>query len=287
VSLEIPCSCRPPPSRAQWPDTENFTRPELDAALEAARAAWPSLAITDERFLRHLARSLGATDDPGPLLPAQLHSADLFLACACAEGDPRALVAFESRYGPEIDAALARVRVRPEMRDDVAQGVRTVLFVGGGDAPGKIAEYRGRGELRWWVRATVLRAAYKALRRADREIFLDDDALTQLAGVGRAKLWGWNHPDVNHDPWEQSSQNRWFTLIGWGRTDPSDDSKCVSGTQGQKRIGYGFKVDVAGQDSTELHAPINHTHACSGDSGTPPRAMRTIGVATARRTLRR
>jgi hypothetical protein len=104
----------------------------------------------------------------------------------------------------------------------------------------------------------------------------EDVALIRLGGsgvntnlTGKAKLWGWNYPNVNYEPWEQSSQNRWFTLIGWGRTDPSGDSKCVSGTAGQKRIGYGFKVDVTDQDENELHAPINHTHACGGDSGTP------------------
>jgi hypothetical protein len=104
----------------------------------------------------------------------------------------------------------------------------------------------------------------------------EDIAMLQLGGsgvnvalTGRAKLWGWNSPDINNDPWEQSSQNRWFTLIGWGLTDPNGGSSCTSGTSGVKRIGYGFKVDATGQTATEVHAPINTTHACGGDSGAP------------------
>jgi hypothetical protein len=101
----------------------------------------------------------------------------------------------------------------------------------------------------------------------------EDIAMLQLGGsgvnlalTGRAKLWGWNSPDINRDPWEQSSQNRWFTLIGWGLT--GSGSSCTSGTGGSKRIGYGFKVDAT-SDATEVHAPINTTHACGGDSGAP------------------
>lgn len=96
-----------------------------------------------------------------------------------------------------------------------------------------------------------------------------DGAGVNLALTGRAKLWGSNAPNINYDPWESSAQNRDFTLIGWGLTDPSGGSTCTSGTIGSKRIGLGFRADVMGRDALEVHAPINATHACGGDSGAP------------------
>jgi hypothetical protein len=93
-----------------------------------------------------------------------------------------------------------------------------------------------------------------------------DGAGVNLAITGRAKLWGSNHPDINHDPWEQSSQNRWFTVIGWGQ---GGSSNCLNGTNGVKRIGYGFVVDTTGPDANHVTAPSNTTHLCPGDSGSP------------------
>src|SRR5438477_164623 len=71
---------------------------ELDAvlasALDAARNAWPDIALDDDRFLAHLARCL----PPAPDLVVAIESiavTDLYLACACAHNDTRALAHFD------------------------------------------------------------------------------------------------------------------------------------------------------------------------------------------------
>ena len=49
--------------------------------LAAGRAAWPSVTLAPESFLRHLARHLPPEDAPADAL-RQLHAADLYLVCA-------------------------------------------------------------------------------------------------------------------------------------------------------------------------------------------------------------
>jgi len=94
---------------------------------------------------------------------------------------------------------------------------------------------------------------------------LEGDGVS-LSHTGRAKLWGWNRPDINRDPWEQSSQDREFTVVGWGKSGVG--SSCSS-PAGAKRIGVGFEVDVTGADAEHVTAPRDTTVLCGGDSGAP------------------
>jgi RNA polymerase sigma-70 factor, ECF subfamily len=147
---------------------------ELDSALAEVRAAFPDIAISDEQFRVHLAREENV---------ASLHLLDLFLACACAHGDARALEAFDRRYRREIERVLERLRVPSSMRDDVVQQIMETLFIGAGDRTGKIADYRGRGPLQSWLRVSTLRAAYKALRKAGTDIAAGDEDLADLTAI--------------------------------------------------------------------------------------------------------
>src|SRR5262245_52853691 len=57
----------------------------LQKLLDAGRAAWPSLDLSDDDFLKHIGERLtSAPDAPRALLA--IHAGDLFLACACAHG---------------------------------------------------------------------------------------------------------------------------------------------------------------------------------------------------------
>jgi RNA polymerase sigma-70 factor, ECF subfamily len=156
--------------------------PELGAALDAARAAWPSLALDPDRFVACLRRLLAGHPAPAELL-ARLHVADLYLACACGAGDRAALAVLEERMWPEIDSVLARLSLPAARRDDLMQDLRVALLVGKSGSPGKIDQYRGEGELRRWLRAAALRAVYQAARRTRREVALDDTSLAALAGI--------------------------------------------------------------------------------------------------------
>lgn len=155
---------------------------DLRAAVERARAAWPTLSLGEEAFLAHLG---GILEGQPPDAWSRLHLSDLYLARACAEGDPRALALFEATMWTEIDAALARARVAPDKRDDVMQNLRLALFVGSSGGPGKIAQYRGQSDLRRWLQAAALRDAFRVVKKARRELTLDDVALASVAILDR------------------------------------------------------------------------------------------------------
>jgi RNA polymerase sigma-70 factor (ECF subfamily) len=145
----------------------------LGEALRDARLAWPALDPPPEAFAAYLAARLPPALDLASALRS-LHAADLYLACACDRGDTAAIAAFEARYMPEIDRALARLRVDPPVADDIKGALREKLFFPKSGDRSLLAGYSGRGEIGAWLRAVAVRAARKTLRPgkttpADRE----------------------------------------------------------------------------------------------------------------------
>ncbi|WP_224244494.1 sigma-70 family RNA polymerase sigma factor [Hyalangium gracile] len=160
--------------------------PELEArlarALEMARAAWPGVELDGPRFAAHLGRHLSPDSSPEAL--EQLHLGDLYLACACTEGVPSALTAFESRFLPEVGVAVARLRLPAATVDDVRQQLRQKMLVSTPDMPAKLATYAGTGTLSGWVRAAALWLALDMQRRQSGESQSDDSALPLLVEPG-------------------------------------------------------------------------------------------------------
>lgn len=143
---------------------------DLDAQLAAARAEWPAIRLPDEVFAAAIAAR-----------PGELHITDLYLACACAAGDPAALAAFETHCGPAIARAVHGAGATAAERDDLAQVIRQRLLVepaAGG--PPRIATYSARGSLAAWVRVVATREAARMLPRARREQSASDDELAGL-----------------------------------------------------------------------------------------------------------
>ena len=68
------------------------------AAFEEGRAAWPSIPLDFTTFARH-------TSDAG-VLPRDptTQARDVYLASACAQGDPEALRVFESQDIKNVDS---------------------------------------------------------------------------------------------------------------------------------------------------------------------------------------
>lgn len=133
----------------------------LAALVAAARAACPDVDVPALDFVRHLAaRSAGV--DPARAIEG-LHAADLYLACACARGDARAVALLEDRFLSEVPRFLAPLRLPAGAVDEVRQLARERLLVG--DRP-RIADYAGRGPLAGWLRVVALRLA-SDLRRDD------------------------------------------------------------------------------------------------------------------------
>ncbi|WP_434386788.1 sigma-70 family RNA polymerase sigma factor [Melittangium boletus] len=168
-----------PEARREW----LRTRPGLEALLAehlaTAQAAWPGVRLSPERFLRHLARHLPEPQAPEDAL-ARLHAADLYLACACAEGEPQALLAFEQHVLRKVPARLGPLPASTV--DELLQGLRQRLLLGVGDAPPRIADYAGRGPLRAWVRIVAARLVAVLAEQGGRERPTAEppEALTQL-----------------------------------------------------------------------------------------------------------
>ncbi len=130
----------------------------LDEIHARARARWPGVDLADEDFARALADRL----EPATLPTLQaLHTDDVYVATACAHEDARAIAEVtETIVRPAVAAALPG----DPSRDDLLQRLVTRLFVGEDGAPGRVAQYAGRGSLKGWTRVAVLRAV-KDLRR--------------------------------------------------------------------------------------------------------------------------
>ena len=153
-------------------------QPVLESVLThvyaAAQGAWPEFAVRAEAFFPYFADRVSRE---GPDALEKLRASDLYVACACVQGDPRALAALEARFFPDIVAALGKMNLGGARIDDVKQGLRRQMFVGEPGAPPRIVEYTGRGDLRGWLRVTAVRAALKIIRKEKRETSMEDEAL--------------------------------------------------------------------------------------------------------------
>jgi RNA polymerase sigma-70 factor (ECF subfamily) len=175
-----------PPDIAPDDAPDDAIEKALVEIVSQARAAWPGVALSDEVFLGHLAGKLAADE---PVLEAlrKLHTADLYLACGCAHGDPDALARFDEHYLGTLDRALAKLGTAPDVIADVKQELRWLLLVGDRGAP-KIATYSGRGQLRSWVRVVGVHNALARGRKAQREIPLEEDRLIEALPTGDPQL---------------------------------------------------------------------------------------------------
>jgi RNA polymerase sigma-70 factor (ECF subfamily) len=187
------------PARARASAEQREVGARLDEIVAQAQQAWPALAarIPGAVFVAHLAQRIpagaprdggegagaaGPEDGPVDVLDwlGRVQAGDLYLACGCARGDEGALRAFETHFGPEIDAALRRVRTGDHVRDDARQILRQRLFVGTRQSGPRIAAYSGRGPLRLWLRVTVVRIVLEILDREAREPQADEAEILAL-----------------------------------------------------------------------------------------------------------
>ena len=132
--------------------------------LAAGRAAWPGVEVARERLAAFVASRASDGGSGRAEDVERLHAADLYLACACAAGDPAALAAFERAYLAKVGDLLRGVRPSPELVDEVRQHLRERLFLG--ERP-RIEDYSGRGSLVSWLRVAALRAASNLRRSED------------------------------------------------------------------------------------------------------------------------
>jgi len=146
---------------------------ELQALIATARAANPSIDVGELDFASLLAER--AADVPGHSLD-QLAAADLWLALACASGNPIALRALEARTFPNARSALHRMGMHDADVDEVLQIVRERLLVSTPDQPAGILKVAGRGDLGGLIRVAATRTALN-LRRRDHRLEVGDERL--------------------------------------------------------------------------------------------------------------
>lgn len=173
------------PAYAAMPNLEEL----LGDMVASALAAWPQIAVSAPDFLGFVAARMPVGQGPDEALGG-LFVTDLFLACACARRDRRALEAFERDYAGEIARGVSSMAGDELRGDDFKQEVRNKLFVGKAPAGPKIAEYSGRGSLRRWVRITARRTYLDMMRaeRRDPEILVGDDIVSERASEADPEL---------------------------------------------------------------------------------------------------
>src|SRR5689334_11180878 len=126
-----------------------MSQPAITQAYEAARARFPRVALPAEEFA---ARAAGLDE-----AALRDHGGDLFLAWACAAGDPAALRQLDDAVlRPALDAVRS-IDASAAFTDEVCQRVRAQLVVG--DGRPRLFDYAGRGPLTAWVGVTMVRAA--------------------------------------------------------------------------------------------------------------------------------
>jgi RNA polymerase sigma-70 factor (ECF subfamily) len=150
--------------------------PRLPQLHPAAAAAWPEIAVPLEQFCRHVEERLG---DAASALTEE-RARDLYLACACAHGVAHAVEAFESHYGPVIEAGLASLSVPAGLVDDIRQTIRHRLLVAEAGERPKIAEYSGRGSFEAWLYVVTVRLALNRVRGERRLVATADEQLENL-----------------------------------------------------------------------------------------------------------
>jgi RNA polymerase sigma-70 factor (ECF subfamily) len=153
--------------------------PRLRELCEASARRWPSLDLSSAAFVADLAETLAREEDLEQAL-SRVNAPELYLTCACARGDNRAVKLFRENYFGEIRAAVASLRAAPSVAEEVEQNVGQKLFAAAEGAVPRIRDYAGRGSLKTWFRVVATRAAVSVLRKGAKEAPTPDDALLQV-----------------------------------------------------------------------------------------------------------
>jgi RNA polymerase sigma-70 factor (ECF subfamily) len=148
---------------------------EIAKVVARGEQRWPGVKVAPKAFAAHVRAVLPSGAPLAASLEA-LHAEDLYLACACATGDDRALQAFEAEFLPQVADYVAQIDRDPVFVDEVRQRLRERLFVPAeAGARLRICEYTGRGALGAWLRVVAVRLALNLRRRAKATVPTEGD----------------------------------------------------------------------------------------------------------------
>jgi RNA polymerase sigma-70 factor (ECF subfamily) len=159
----------------------------LEARLLGARHAWPGIHLDASIFVAYLARRVGERQTVEEAL-RDLHTDDLYLACACAQGNEAAIERCDHLLD-HLHLWVRRIDAETAFSDEVRQMVREKLFCG---AAPKIADFAGRGPLQGWLRVICVNTAFR-LRRERNPVPFERE-LTPVGDV-ELELLKWRYRD--------------------------------------------------------------------------------------------
>jgi RNA polymerase sigma-70 factor, ECF subfamily len=154
---------------------------KLTLLVETGTARLPHKPVSDAAYVDRIADALLANDGPATLAQLErIQAADLYLACALAAKDTRAIELSEAELMTAVRQSAGRVDSTRSFVDEVSQRVRDRLLVGDGETPPAITQYRGTGPLGRWVRVVASRIALD-IKRADAKNSDDSEERTCAA----------------------------------------------------------------------------------------------------------
>jgi RNA polymerase sigma-70 factor (ECF subfamily) len=175
--MHLPLATRFLAARPATTSPRQALEAELTTRLQQAQGAWGDLDVPTERAVAWWADRAPIDGDL-----AALHTNDLFLASALADGNRAALQLFEKRVMTALDPVLIRLRLQPADLDEVKQRTRDATLVSQANQPAGINGYDGRGPLTGWLRVVATRLALK-LDRAKTVGVANDDAIFAAAAA--------------------------------------------------------------------------------------------------------
>ena len=152
----------------------------LVKAWNTSSGEWPDIKLEPDVYSRWLAGCCTAEANLVEQLE-DVRASEVYLTCACARGDHKAVEALEEHYFPTVDWTIRRLQLPPEVADDLKQDLREDLFVvSGKSAFPLIAKYSGRGPLSSWLKVITRRMGGRRFRSKEREIPAGDDLLADM-----------------------------------------------------------------------------------------------------------
>ncbi len=181
----------------------------LDAAAKRAAAAWPGVRFPPWYVLLRpaLERVLPGHAPSAEL--GRLHLTDLFLASACAAGEPRAMRHLDDAFLSGVDRFVRKIDPAPAFADEVRALVREKLLLGGSDRVPKLVEFSGAGPLEGWVRVVSVRTAQNLVRarRPASAMLAGDLPVAAAAGDPELMLARTEHGEAFRACFEEAVQN--------------------------------------------------------------------------------
>jgi RNA polymerase sigma-70 factor (ECF subfamily) len=136
--------------------------------LASAEKRWPTIKLGRDTFVQHVTALVG--DDVAAL--DKLHGDDLYLACACLDGNAAAAAIFDVEFLQRVQLPQMRAAASSDLDDEIRQRLRERVLAG----KAKLRGYSGKGPLHAWLRVAATRLALDLEADAKRRQRVDRDA---------------------------------------------------------------------------------------------------------------